>query len=179
MPVTRRLVRLPDYDYSQDGAYFVTVRTTQGRCVFGEVTDNTSLLNRLGLLVSQCWSDIPAHFQHVSLDEFVVMPNHLHGIVLLSTADNDWNATNRGGLPGGSRPRLRIPTLADIVGAFKSAVTRRLNELRGTPAARLWQRSYYEHVIRNETALQEVRRYIVENPIKWQLDDDNPKRQYG
>ena len=272
----RRSMRLKGYDYSQAGAYFVTI-CTQGRaCLFGEVVDGEMRLNDAGRMVVAEWERLPALFPNVVLDAFVVMPNHIHGIVILTdpaddatdgataigatiggattgraatggattrvaptTAGDDATPVGAGLVPALSTmarddaipvgaglvpapstaqsvpapstpapstpatpapapstpatpapappvpapptpaPSVPAPTLGDVIGAFKSRVT--VEYIRGvktfgwTPFdRRLWQRNYYEHIIRNEEALNRIRRYIVENPIRWAFDRENP-----
>lgn len=214
----RRSMRLKGYDYSQAGAYFVTI-CTQGRaCLFGEVVDGEMRLNDAGRMVVAEWERLPALFPNVVLDAFVVMPNHIHGIVILTdpaddatdgataigatisgattggaatggattrvaptTAGDDATPVGAGLVPAPSTPALSTPapTLGDVIGAFKSRVT--VEYIRGvktfgwTPFdRRLWQRNYYEHIIRNEETLNCIRRYIAENPIRWTFDRENP-----
>ena len=163
----RRRMRLEGYDYRQAGAYFVTV-CTQGRaCVFGSVADGAMILNDAGALVQEEWCSLPARFPHVCLDTYVVMPNHIHGIIVVDM--------------GGRAPASGVPPLGEIVGAFKSVTT--LKYVRGVKCAgwrpfdgRLWQRGYYEHIIRAEESLGKIREYISNNPQQWLLDSENPQR---
>lgn len=189
----RRSLRLQGYDYSQAGAYFVTI-CTQGRvCLFGEAIDDCMRLNAAGQMAANVWADIPVRFPKVTLDVFVVMPNHLHGIIVLPDDENaereraatraaptDGNERNRGNAPPPRSPIDDRIALGTIVGAFKSAAT--VAYARGVKASRwpafqgqLWQRGYYEHVIRNERALDRIRRYVDENPARWAFDDENPE----
>ena len=136
-------IRLAGYDYSRVGAYFVTLCAVDRKCLFGEIVAGEMRLNQIGMLVASCWGEIPKHYPNVTLDEFVVMPNHLHGILLLGDA-----------VDGHTRP------LPVIVGSFKSAVSR----LAGFP---VWQRSYWDRIIRSEAELNQARRYTRENPSRW------------
>src|SRR5205823_206535 len=120
-------------------------------------------LNAAGRIVASCWEDIPEHFPTVSLDGWVIMPNHVHGIVVITTSD-----TTSAIMPLAAS----TPSLGVIVGAFKSAATKRVNEWRRTPET-LWQRSYYERVIRDDRSLNRVRQYIEENPVRWAYDTEN------
>ena len=174
----RRSIRLKGYDYSQPGAYFVTVCTNKWKCLFGEIVGGTMVLNQLGQIVSGCWNEIPEHFPNVELDEFVTMPNHLHGIVV--TANKNQLSACRG-------TACRAPTvesfgkpvagsLSTIMRSFKSAVTKEINKMRGTPNLPIWQRNYYEHVLRNEDKLNRTREYVLNNPLQWQFDRENPRR---
>jgi len=153
----RRSLRLPAYEYSQAGAYFITV-CTQGRVtLFGEVIGCDVQLNEMGMIVQQAWDDLPTHYQGIDLDAFIVMPNHVHGVIVLA----DEPAT-----------RHAIP---EIVRGFKTFSDRRVNE-RADRRGGLWQRGYYEHVIRNEEALNRIRNYIADNPARWAEDQDNIRR---
>ena len=181
---SRRSIRLKGYDYSQAGAYFVTI-VTQGRvCLFGDVVGDTMQLNGAGRLAQAAWEGLPRRFPGIGLDTFVVMPNHVHGIIvidesvgasLVGSQDGD-----HAGMPDGERATTRVaPTLGDVVGAYKSIVT--VEYARGVRAngwrrfrGRLWQRNYYEHVIRDERELHLAREYIVNNPLQWSLDRENP-----
>ena len=117
------------------------------------------VLNPYGQQAEQTWMEIPEHFPVVDLDEFIVMPNHIHGIVLID-CERARHAS----------PLQQAPSLGTVVGAFKSAASRRINLHRATPGEPVWQRNYHEHVIRNEKSLSEIREYIANNPLKWELD---------
>lgn len=168
----RRSIRLKGYDYSRPGGYFVTVVTQDRACLFGEVLDGEMRLNALGEIVRTEWFRSPYIRQEIQLnpEEFVVMPNHIHGIVWIVREGVSVGATGRSPLPNGLGPR----SLASFIAGFKSAVTKRINERRGTPATRVWQRNYFEHVIRNDEELRRIREYIVNNPLRWTLDRENP-----
>ncbi len=183
-PRRRRSIRLKGYDYAQAGAYFVTICAHGRECLFGDVPGGEARLNECGELIEACWNDIPSHFLRVQLDAFVIMPNHVHGI--LHTLEPHSAATvgarHAVPLPGNaphrqaerfSRPVVgSIPT---IVRSVKSATTRRINERRGTPGVPIWQRNYYEHIIRDEASLNRIRQYIVDNPARWASDPENPQ----
>jgi REP element-mobilizing transposase RayT len=130
---------LPGYDYSNPGAYFVTMCTRNGSCLFGEICEGRMSCNLLGELVHSCWLDIPLHFPHVTLDAFVVMPDHLHGVLLFADVGAGY-----------------IPPLHVVVGTFKAAVSR-------NAGINIWQRNYYEHIVRNEGELNRIRHYIDDN----------------
>ena len=184
----RRLIRLRDFDYSEPGAYFVTICTQERKYLFGEITDGGMRLNGLGKTVTECWNGIPRHFANVETDTFVVMPNHVRGIIMLTDTNVGAgfprplkNRTPHTKIPScvvtegeGTSP-LRRCSLGQIVAYFKYQTTKRINEFRETPGIRVWQRNYYEHVIRNENELSKTRQYIQENPLKWDLDPENPK----
>jgi len=165
----RRSIRLLGYDYSQAGAYFITV-CTQGRaCLFGDVADGEMQLNDAARMVEQCWHDIPIHFPHVELDEFVIMPNHVHGILMVT---HDVGAKNVSPLQTPSKPRGTSKTIGSVVRGFKIGVTKWFRE--NTDVQTVWQRNYYEHIIRNDESLNRIREYIVNNPLQWALDRENP-----
>jgi putative transposase len=175
----RHSIRLKGYDYTQAGAYFVTVCTKDRACLFGDVADGEMRLNQIGYIVRQCWLAIPEHFPRVLLDEFMVMPNHVHGIIVIIRATHNVGATHASPQPNASPLRARPhgpqrQSVASIVGSFKSAATKRINEHRGTPGTPVWQRNYYEHIIRNDESLNRIRQYIMNNPLQWTLDRENP-----
>ena len=209
----RRSIRLKGYDYSQAGAYFITLCTHNREHLFGEVVGGNMILNEYGKVASNEWFKTPEIRPHVALDVFVIMPNHLHGIIIIngrgeshspnnadpSNTDNigelhspnnaDPSNTDNIGelhlpgldLPGNTNQShsinkgecdspLRSPsnTIGAMVRGYKSAVTKKINLLR--PGGVIWQRNYYEHVIRNEQAYQTISEYIMNNPLKWQED---------
>ncbi|HKD27284.1 MAG TPA: transposase [Xanthobacteraceae bacterium] len=164
----RRSLRLTGYDYTCAGAYFVTICAQDQACLFGNVVDGCMCLDDAGHMLGMLWNDIPARFADVEIDTFVVMPNHVHGIVVLPDAANGVT-------------RRAAPALGEVVAAFKSATTVQYIhgvKTRAWPAfrRRLWQRNYYEHLVRDEKALDRIRRYIDENPARWALDDENPEK---
>jgi len=171
----RRSIRLQGFDYSQAGAYFVTICTQERACLFGEVLDGDMRLNDAGGVVEQCWLAIPIHFPDVVLDAVVVMPNHVHGIVI--TIDRAVGAKKFSPLRG-ENAEVRTPnrspskTIGSIVRGFKIGVTKWFRESRGKE--KVWQRNYYEHIIRNEEALSRIRQYIENNPMQWAYDRENP-----
>ncbi len=170
----RRSIRLKGYDYSHSGAYFVTICAYKKECIFEDETIRQIIIDE--------WLSLPVQFQNAGLDEFRVMPNHLHGIVCVesvgaglalpihksgfSLPDNEPKAEK-----GGPRP---APTLGDIVCVFKSKATVHVNRLRNRAGSPVWQRNYYEHIIRSEDELNRVRQYIISNPVKWEEDIENP-----
>lgn len=156
----RRNLRLTGYDYSQPGVYFVTICILGRACLLGTMGESRMRLNELGSIITSCWHDLPSRYPHVSLDAFVVMPNHIHGIISA----------------GAGLPRLSPgPTLGNILGYFKYQSTKRINEFRKTPGAQLWQRNFFEHIIRDDNSLNRIREYITFNPQRWHLDRENPK----
>lgn len=178
MQKRRRSIRLKGYDYSQPGAYFITVCTRNKECLFGEVINGEVILNEYGQCVEFTWKDLPNHNPNILLDAFIIMPNHVHGIVIIVGAGSE-PAQGTGLEPsGGSGTRpYKKPSLFEIVRQFKTFSARRINQLRNTPGVPVWQRNYYEHIIRSEYALNKIREYIINNPIRWELDIENPQRK--
>jgi len=191
----RQSIRLRGYDYTQPGAYFVTICAQDRACLFGDIANGEVRLNAAGRMVSAAWTALPVRFPAVDLDEFVVMPNHIHAIMLIVGAPLV-GARTVGGVAGtvggvagappahspidspGATTRV-APTVGDIVGAFKSLTTMEYGRgvrAHGWPAFRkhVWHRNYYEHVIRDEASLNRVRQYILDNPLRWAGDRENP-----
>jgi putative transposase len=167
----RRSIRLPGCDYSHPGAYFVTLCTYGRDCLFGNVNGGAVRLNDYGLVARDEWLRSAAARAEIELDAFVVMPNHIHGIVVI--ADDVVGATGRSPLHY-TDDRPRGPTkrsLASFICGYKPAVTRRINQMRDTPGARVWQRNYYERVIRDDDELARARGYVADNPGRWAYDD--------
>ncbi len=161
-PPTRRSIRLRHYDYCQSGYYFLTLCTDQRRNLFGGVVDGVIRLSPMGELAATCWQALPKHFADMHIDAFVVMPNHLHGIVQLVSEVH------------GSRVECfatpRRGSLATLVRSYTSAVTRQARLHAGDNSLMIWHRNYWERVIRDEAELLDTRRYIENNPRQWQLD---------
>jgi REP element-mobilizing transposase RayT len=174
----RRSIRLKGYDYSQAGAYFVTIVTYQRDLLFGEIKNGEMHLNALGGIADECWRAIPDHFPNVELAAHVVMPNHMHGILVFNNNDVDANAstsTGRGTIYRAPTEQFQKPvpgSLPTIVRTYKSAVTRRIG--REYNITGIWQRNYYEHVIRNHEEWDRIHRYIEANPRSWNEDQENP-----
>jgi REP element-mobilizing transposase RayT len=180
----RRSIRLPGYDYSQSGAYFVTICVYQRQCLFGEIIDGRMVLNQYGAIVAETYRWLCQRYPYLYADEWVVMPNHFHAIMVIN------DQTCRGGsrtaptTPNAPTTNLRNPTtkrkpLGRLIGAFKTVSTKKINILREMPATPLWQRNYYEHIIRNPDAMDKIRQYIINNPVSWQIDQlhpDNPSK---
>ncbi len=163
----RSPLRLKEYDYSRAGAYFVTVCTKHRKMLLGDVVEDGIRLNPLGVVVKECWEDLPRHYHFLELDAFIVMPNHVHGILVITGNPN----VGAGLKPAPTSKRRALP---EIVRALKTFSARRINQILGTPGIPVWQRNYYEHVIRNEIDLEETREYIQNNLIKWLEDENHP-----
>jgi len=168
----RRSIRLQGYDYSQAGAYFITICVQQRECLFGEIIGDEMWLNDAGRMVERWWAELGNKFPSVETDEYVVMPNHFHGIVVIVRADLCVRPYSKGTHAGMSLP--------EIVQWFKTMTT---NEyIRGVKQhgwipfpVQLWQRNYYERIIRNEEELCRIRQYIADNPAQWVHDRENPR----
>lgn len=174
----RRSVRLMDYDYSQEGAYFVTICAHGRECLFGKIEDGEMNLNQVGTIVRDEWSRSAQVRREICLDAFVVMPNHLHGIVLILTDHGPHSAGRKREGDRRSPLRPRGPgkrSLSSFIGDFKSSCTRSINERPGMASTSVWQRNYYEHVIRSDRALNAIRHYIETNPLKLVSYPKNPE----
>ena len=152
----RASLRLQGFDYAQSGVYFVTICVKDRKCLFGEVAYGGMVANRVGAAVGTSWSELPEMFPGLALDAFVVMPNHLHGLVVFDG--------------------VMSFDLSAVIQAYKSLSTRGVNAMLGSPGGHLWHRGFYEHIVRNDADLDRIRQYIAENPIRWALDEENPAR---
>ena len=164
----RRTVRLAGRDYSADGAYFVTVCTVDREPVFGAVVDGHVRLNALGELVAEAWRWLPMQYPYASLDEWCVMPDHLHGLLVLGGSRFEVGGSRAA--PAGDvvttnvdAPLTRRKPVGELIGAFKTVSTKNINALRGTPGALVWQRDFWDRVVRNEDDLLRIRAYIRDN----------------
>jgi len=177
MPGNRRSIRLNDYDYTEQGVYYVTICVEGRKCVFGDVWCGEIILNGMGRIVARNWNELPEHFPNIKIDEFIVMPNHTHGIINIVGAgfprpdDNGYGNDGKGRGDHDKGRGNRAPTLGQIVAYFKYGTTKQINAIRQTPGIRLWQRNYYEHIVRNEPDLARIREYIVNNPVQWEEDE--------
>ena len=153
LPKRKKSLRLDGYDYSQSNVYFVTICTKD--------RESSININEINLIIRQVWENLPEHYENIILDEFVIMPNHVHGIIIIQ--DDTVGADLRS-----------ARSLSEIVRVFKSFSTRELNKHFKTSGQSFWQRNYYDHVIRGEKDLYSKRKYIRENPLKWELDEENP-----
>lgn len=185
----RRSIRLKEYDYSQAGGYYVTIVTWHRELLFGEIVNAESQLNKVGKIVEWEWLELSKRLPYVELGVHVVMPNHFHGILFIhepvgatrqvQTRINPSTAIlqtdTMEGIVGSPLPRGPKPaSLGAIISQFKSRVTKRIwkfSEFKNTP---IWQRNYYEHILRDETDLQNKTEYIQANPLLWDQDDENP-----
>ena len=207
----RRSLRLKRHDYTYAGAYFVTIVTQDRSCLFGEIVGKEMRLNEVGEMVCGFWKALPQRFPAIEIDMFVVMPNHLHGIVVINQPNRattrvaPTKSTNVGAglvpaqktnrcpdhrvntkvasteiMDGGvAAPTTDRFTLGDVIGAYKSLTT--VEYARGVKQMkwslfhrRLWQRNYYEHVVRHDESLRDLQQYILDNPAQWTFDKENP-----
>jgi REP element-mobilizing transposase RayT len=165
----RRSLRLQEYDYSRPGAYFITICTQDRKCLFGSVVNGEMQPNDLARSAQSIWYALPSRFPQVRLDQFVIMPNHIHAVIFVgaqyiaSTGSSD--AVQTGAIN-------RALKLGEIVRTYKAMSTRTIRRIGC--AQFKWQRNYYEHIIRDENSLNRIRQYIVDNPIRWDVDAENP-----
>jgi len=177
----RRSIRLKGYDYSQNGAYYVTIVAWQRECLFGKIVNKEMMLSKFGLVAKQQWEKLPKRFPNIELGAYIIMPNHMHGIIFIT--DDRGTAENLNVLDGESsrraptQERFQKPvkgSIPTIIRSYKSSVSYRINLIRGSDGVPVWQRNYYEHVIRNDRDLQNKTDYINANPLLWAEDEENP-----
>lgn len=149
----RKHLRLKSYDYNQNGVYYITVCTQNRECLFGEIVDNKMLLNDMGICVETALHEL---VPSILLDAFVIMPNHVHAIIAIVETS------------------VRTVPLGNLVRQFKGKSTFLINQSRKTSGIPVWQRGYYDHIVRNESDLHRIREYIENNPVQWALDSENP-----
>jgi putative transposase len=171
----RRSIRLPGYDYSSPGPYFITICTYRKECLFGNVADDGVVLNDYGEIVRDEWERSAKIRPELDLDAFVVMPNHFHGILHIVGSSNVVGAHGHAPL---RHPPLRRPprSIGSCVARFKGVATRRINAERDAAGKPVWQRNYYEHIVRDEADLARIRDYIATNPLRWPEDEYHPSR---
>jgi putative transposase len=193
----RHSIRLKGYDYSQAGYYYVTICTQDRNCVFGEIINGKMMLNESGKIVENCWFDLPNHYNNIELNEFIIMPNHFHGIICITMGTGDILADCDVGAGLKPAPTKHAQTsqsantkstnmksdktngmnvikqhgLPEIVRALKTFSSRRINEMRQTQGMPVWQRNYYEHIIRDDVSYYKISEYILNNPANWDKDD--------
>jgi len=180
----RRSIRLKDYDYSQPGGYFITICTQHKACLFGEIKDAKMELNIAGQIIKKWWLKIPNKFPAITIDEYIIMPNHIHGICMIFESNvgadpcvcpnkNDQSICLEDEHSGSPLHKIiqwfKTMTTNECIRSVKQNI---LPQFHG----RLWQRNYYEHIIRNEDDLNQIREYISGNPVKWETDKENPNK---
>jgi len=189
----KRSIRLKEYDYSHPGEYFITICTFNHECstreIFenefegmlntsisrvklGEIVDGEMRLNKIGKIVKEEWLRTANIRSGIELDVFIIMPNHIHGIIVIEDESPILNVGTHSCASLQRKPR----SLGSIIAGFKSAATKRINEMRHTPSFPVWQSRYYDRIIRNEKELNNIREYIQNNPLKWVLDEENPMK---
>ncbi len=160
----RKSNRLKDYDYSQGGYYFITICTYDKKCIFGNIINDKMVLNNLGRVAEKEWQKTASMRNNVELKEFVIMPNHIHAIIVIKDVEgiSSYALTDK----------FRSPTktLGAIIRGYKSSVTKQINILRNIKGMPIWQRNYYEHIIRNTQELEKIQEYIINNQLKWSED---------
>ena len=166
-------IRLKHRDYRTPGVYFVTICTHQKRCTLGRISGDTTGLSPLGQVVHESWVAIPFHFAHVNLPAVVIMPNHVHGLIeIVCQAGAQYPVPPQRNFPEDRKAQVQSGSLAAIVRTFKAAVTKRARAELGY-SAEVWQRNYFERVVRDGREFSDVCRYIGENPINWDRDPEN------
>ncbi len=154
----RRSIRLREYDYSQAGAYFITICTHDRSSIFGEIIDGQMIDNQLGDIVRSRWQKLSKCYQNVELDASILMPNHLHGIIVLHNTPSEF-----------------ATPISEIIRGFKTFSARQINKICDRKGIPLWQRNYYKRIIRTEYELTNVRNYIINNPTNWHTDTNHTK----
>jgi len=187
----RQSIRLKGYDYSQSGLYFITICCYERECLFGNIINSQMILNNFGQLIKEEWLKSAEIRKEIELDDFVIMPNHFHGIVIINQEinsdfmkndvdfqDNNVGANGRSPLHQiqSSPPKISMKpkSISSLIAGFKSATTKKINIIRNTPQNPVWQRNYYDHIIRNDESLTRIREYIQNNPLSWENDQLHP-----
>lgn len=152
----RKSPRLQGYDYSNSGTYFVTICTYHRQSLFGFIENEIMNLSEMGTLASNRWMALPNHHPHIEIDAFIIMPNHVHGLLIIQDAPADAAG--------------RIPTLGHVIGAYKSSVTRHIHALKDYVEIEVWQERYHDHIVRDERGYDTIRAYIENNPLVWTQD---------
>jgi len=166
----RKINRLQNYDYSQNGYYFVTICEKNRKEFFGEITNDEMILNECGRIIDGQWLWLKDQYDYVKLDEYIVMPNHIHGILIIENKNVNGRDRSR------PVPTKKIKSLSELMGAFKTTSSKLIHQtgLKNF----IWQRSFYDHIIRNNQSLNNIRAYVKNNPIKWAMDRNNQENLY-
>ena len=168
--------RLKDWDYSRAGWYFITICTKNREMMFGNISNNRMILNKKGEIVRNSWDDLVNHYSNIKLDAFIIMPNHIHGIIAIT--HNVKTGLKPVSTIKNKPVSVKQYTLSEIMRGFKTFSARKINQLYNRSGIPLWQPRFYDHIIRNNNDLTRIREYIRNNPNKWQNDDlhtiDNP-----
>ncbi len=160
---TRQSMRLDGYDYSKPGKYFITIVTKNRKPLLGKIKNNMMKLNELGQIINQSWEWLGNQYDYVVLDEFIIMPNHLHGIIELR---GDRCVSRNTSTP----ISVKRKSLGRLIGALKTVSTKQINQLQNTPGSKIWQRDFYDQIIRGAEDLNRIRQYIRNNPLEWDQD---------
>jgi len=173
----RRSLRLKGYNYANCGAYFVTMCAQNRECLFGDIVAGVMQINKYGLMIQKWWMELPNKFKNVEMNTYMIMPNHLHGIISIVGADRcvcpdrKYADSNKGAHTGAPLHRIvqwfKTMSTNEYLRNIYEKGWQRLN-------GKLWQRNYYDHIIRNETELDRIRQYIINNPSQWDNDENNP-----
>ncbi|MEW5844301.1 MAG: transposase [Bacteroidota bacterium] len=161
---SRKRNRMKGYDYSIPAYYFVTICTQHKNQLFGNIIGGYVKLNHFGKVVQQCWNDLPNHYSNCEPDYFIIMPDHVHGILII---DNRREVSV-------TLPNARHHGLSEIIRGFRSFSSKRINTLLNNESKFHWQRSFYDRIIRNEKELFQIRRYIQQNPLRWEIEKELP-----
>ncbi len=172
----RKSLRLPFHDYAGGGFYFITLCIEQRACLLGEIRESQVILNNIGEIIEEEWNKTPALRAEISLDAYVIMPNHFHAIVALNSSrqTNAFVGAHGSAPLSGRHPFRKAKSLSTLIAGFKGITSKHINSLRETPGAKVWQRNFHERVIRNEAELEKIRDYIMKNPANWNTDEENP-----
>jgi len=187
----RRSIRLKEYDYSQRGYYFITICTQGRRCLFGGIEKGRMILNDAGKMIGHWWDELKNKYANIEIDEYLIMPNHCHGIINIAGDAGGWEKGGQGERGGHAGPPVHVGAdrcvcpdgegvrgrpINGMIRWFKTMTTneyiRNVKQNHWGPFdGKLWQRNYYEQIVRNEISLRRIREYIVNNPCQWQQDD--------
>lgn len=168
-PKNRSSIRLKNYDYSKNGLYFITICTQNRINLFGKITNDVMQLNNAGENANKCWKNIPKHYPSVKLHEFVTMPNHIHGILEI-TVGAEYFPPNKEHFPS-KKERLPPTSLGNIIKGYKIGVTKWFQKNKNQKIGQsIWQRNYWEHIVRDEKDYNNISEYIINNPLSWNLD---------
>ena len=178
----RRSIRLKYYDYNQAGAYFITICVQDKKCLLGKIKEGLNQINQYGKIVEEIWNYLPIHFPKIEIDGAVIMPNHFHGIIVINEYQK-FGESFKGGrkkdLERAGKFYDKKTFLGSVIAYFKYETTKLINLQRDSPGVKFWQRNYYEHIVRNEDSLNILRNYIVENPLRWEIDVLHPDNLTG
>jgi len=171
-----KTARLQNYDYSSNGAYFVTICTKNREYSFGEIKNGKLQESITSKICMECWLDLPNHYPNCILDAFVIMPNHIHGVIIIANVETGFKPVST--KPVSTNANTKQHSLSEIIRGFKTFTARKINEHQDTQGQPFWQSRFYDRIIRDEDELNHVREYIQNNPLKWEEDKNNPENLY-